>query len=81
MRPRMFVHLVNRGIHARGPASQRRSNQASPRKRRPVRDNGGEEELEDNPRWFHGSTAEPFAAGLGPISELMSTKPKASQAS
>lgn len=27
-------------------------------------------------RWFHGATAEPFAAGLRPISELMSTKPK-----
>lgn len=27
-------------------------------------------------RWFHVATAEPFAAGLRPISELMSTKPK-----
>lgn len=27
-------------------------------------------------RWFHGATAEVFAAGFKPISELMSTKPK-----
>ncbi|KAM7371101.1 hypothetical protein PAMP_010596 [Pampus punctatissimus] len=50
-----------------------------PTKKYPTGGNGEDEGLGDNPGWFHGATTEPFAAGLGPISELMSKpKPKAS---